>query len=269
MGASKSGGRPRWLCARLAREAPTFARSAPPREAVAAAPLERCLKANTLHCYAGGVKSHTQGCNTCCAVLQLFLPTQTSTGTSPWCRSAAAASLAGRPPHDIARMRHRYQATVAGRHALAVACSTTGEALAGSPFDIDVGPGPAAAAACRASLAVLDGGEAMPLEPGANPVPTLLAGAEVAVSMAAADAYGNAAAAPGEGSGRGFAVEALGPRQAPLPFARRPGGAGAFTALLTAAGSYVVHARQGDVALAGWPRVLHVAPGASDAARCL
>jgi len=64
-------------------------------------------------------------------------------------------------------------------------------------------------------------------------------------------------------------VEALGPGQAQLPFARRPGGAGAFTALLTAAGSYDVHARLGDVALAGWPRVLHVAPGTSDAARCL
>jgi hypothetical protein len=217
------------------------------------------------------VKSHTQGCNTCCAVLQLFLPTQTLIGTSPWCRSAdaAAASLAGRQHHDTACTRHRYQATVAGRHALAVACSTTGEALAGSPFDIDVGPGPAAAAACRASLAVLDGGEERPLEPGANPVPTLPAGAEVAVSVAAADAYGNAAAAPGEGSGPGFAVEALGPGQAQLPFARRPGGAGAFTALLTAAGSYDVHARLGDVALAGWPRVLHVAPGTSDAARCL
>ena len=85
----------------------------------------------------------------------------------------------------------RYAASAAGCYALTVACSTTGEPLAGSPFELVVAPGPAHASRSVATLAVLVDGEACVPEALA---PTLPAGAEVLVAIAAADGHGNALA---------------------------------------------------------------------------
>ena len=72
-----------------------------------------------------------------------------------------------------------------------MASSTTGEQLAGSPFELAVAPGPAHASRSVATLAVLVEGEACVPE---TPIPTLPAGAEVLVAVAAADEHGNALA---------------------------------------------------------------------------
>ena len=52
-----------------------------------------------------------------------------------------------------------------------------------------------------------------------------------------------------------------------MPFRARPDAPGSFTACLTSAGAYLVHARLGSAPLAGWPRVVHIAAGPSDASR--
>lgn len=72
-----------------------------------------------------------------------------------------------------------------------MASSTTGEPLAGSPFALAVAPGAAHASRSVATLAVLVDGEACVPE---TLIPTLPAGAEVLVAVAAADEHGNALA---------------------------------------------------------------------------
>ncbi|KAK9845317.1 hypothetical protein WJX81_003385 [Elliptochloris bilobata] len=156
----------------------------------------------------------------------------------------------------------RYSARTAGRYALTVACSTTGEPLAGSPFTLNVAPGPAAASRSVATLAVLVDGEPRVPEPL---VPTLSAGAEVTVAVSAADEHGNPLAGL---EGQAIIVEAQGPQQRGMPFRARAEAPGMFTAALTAAGAYLLYARLEGALLAGWPRVLHVAAGPSNATKC-
>lgn len=159
----------------------------------------------------------------------------------------------------------RYSARMAGSYALTVACSTTGEQLTGSPFPLRVGPAAAAAARCTATIAVLVDGEARAPE-AQTPTLTLPAGAEVVVAVAAADEFGNALADLG---GQAVSVEAQGPRQAALVVAPRAGVPGAFSAALTAAGSYLVRAHGSG--LAGRERaVLHLqsAPVLAPATLC-
>ena len=61
-------------------------------------------------------------------------------------------------------------------------------------------------------------------------------------------------------------MEAMGPQSA--TFAPLPGSPAKRSAVLTAAGSYLLHVRLGGVAVAGWPRALHATAAASEASRC-
>ena len=60
-------------------------------------------------------------------------------------------------------------------------------------------------------------------------------------------------------------MEAVGPMSA--IFAPLPGSPAKRSAVLTAAGSYLLHVRLGGVAVAGWPRALHATAAASEASR--
>ncbi len=61
------------------------------------------------------------------------------------------------------------------------------------------------------------------------------------------------------------AVEAVGPQSS--TFATLPGSPTKRSAVLTAAGSYLLHVRLGGVAVAGWPRALQATAAASEASR--
>ncbi len=60
-------------------------------------------------------------------------------------------------------------------------------------------------------------------------------------------------------------MEAVGPQSS--TFATLPGSPTKRSAVLTAAGSYLLHVRLGGVAVAGWPRALHATAAPSEASR--
>ncbi len=62
-----------------------------------------------------------------------------------------------------------------------------------------------------------------------------------------------------------MAVEAVGPQS--VTFEPQPGSPSKRSAVLMAAGSYLLHVRLGGVAVAGWPRALHATAAASEASR--
>jgi hypothetical protein len=167
--------------------------------------------------------------------------------------------------------------------------SLDGEALAGSPFKLEVAAGGLSPAHCTATLAA-----------GA-----LQAGAAALVHVDARDEHGNQVLTPAHsmrgcigqkvcshaaGHGRcadrkvapsakrdlaqagaleggEVSVHAQGP--AAVSFLPAAGGApGSFAAAPTVAGTYVVHAQVRGHALPDWPKVLHVGAGPSDASRC-
>ena len=70
----------------------------------------------------------------------------------------------------------------------------------------------------------------------------------------------------GGSAGQDVTVEAVGPQVITfVPLASVPTKHGA---VLTAAASYVVHAKLAGVQIAGWPQVLHVVSAASEPSRC-
>ena len=67
-------------------------------------------------------------------------------------------------------------------------------------------------------------------------------------------------------AGQNVTLEAIGPQI--ITFAPLASAPTKHSAVLTAAALYVVHARLASAAVAGWPRVLHVVPAASEPSRC-
>lgn len=65
--------------------------------------------------------------------------------------------------------------------------------------------------------------------------------------------------------GQEVTVEAVGPRT--VAFSPVAGTQWRHTGVLTVAGSYLLHVRLAGVSVAGWPRLLHVLAGQSDASR--
>ena len=145
-----------------------------------------------------------------------------------------------------------FSARAAGSYAVELRCRDQPGLIGGAALAVRVVPGPACAPACSAALA------------GAAATGGVPVGDTASLTVDLRDACGNATADLG---GQVLEVGADGP--ADLAFAPGPEGAGAsFRAEPAVAGDYAVTVRLGGAPLPGWPRVLHAAPAASDAARC-
>jgi hypothetical protein len=149
----------------------------------------------------------------------------------------------------------RFEARAVGRYTLYVWSGFKREPILGSPVEIQVVPSQPAAAACKA---LLEGCEFK-----AQGVYSAQAGTSVIVRMQPRDRFGNTAAWK---SWQTLRVSASGAED--IEFAELKDGAqsrGVFRATLHKAGAYVVWVTVGGQTISGWPRVVQIVPGTTNA----
>jgi hypothetical protein len=149
----------------------------------------------------------------------------------------------------------RFEARAVGRYTLYVWSGFKREPILGSPVEIQVVPSQPAAATCKA---LLEGCEFK-----AQGVYSAQAGTSVIVRMQPRDRFGNSTAWK---SWQTLRVSASGAED--VEFTELKEGAqsrGVFRATLHKAGAYVVWVTVGGQTISGWPRVVQIIPGTTNA----
>lgn len=151
----------------------------------------------------------------------------------------------------------RFEARAVGRYTVYITSGYKREPVIGSPCEVFVSPTQAVASACKAQL---EGAEL-----AAHGVYSAQAGSEITVRMKPHDRFGNPSAWK---SWQTLSVNASGTQD--IVFSEVTDGdfastRGVFRATFSKAGAYVIWITVGGQTIVGWPRVMQITPGTTNA----